>query len=125
MSAKQLHSSTNAGAQPGSKAVAGYLAGLSGELAIKHLMVKSGMKPLPTGERRDDPFFAHFPQIKTLLKDNAHGRNSGVLLNHAQNPKLFRNWCTDMRYAPTADVNGAWSDEWLESATKLIEDMDL
>ena len=43
--ADALYSLNTAGAQPGAKAVAGYLYGLTGELALKQMMVQSGMRP--------------------------------------------------------------------------------
>lgn len=65
--AQILYERNGPGEQPGCKAVAGYLFGLAGELAVKELMRDSGMNPLPNTERRDDPFFAHFPVLKTML----------------------------------------------------------
>src|SRR4051812_19529563 len=59
-----------AGAQPGCRAVAGYLFGLSAELALKEIMRDSGMTPLSPDDRHNDPFYAHFPSLKTLLRDN-------------------------------------------------------
>ena len=59
--AQILYDHSNVGDQPGCRAVAGYLFGLAGELAVKAMMRSSGMTPLPEKQRRDDPFFAHFP----------------------------------------------------------------
>lgn len=61
--AKVLHQHSSGGSQPGCKTVAGYLFGIAGELAIKELMRDSGMRPLPAEDRRDDPFYAHFPAL--------------------------------------------------------------
>ena len=44
--AEPLYALNTAGAQPGAKAVAGYLYGLAGELAVKRMMIQSGMRPL-------------------------------------------------------------------------------
>jgi hypothetical protein len=52
--AEALFSLNTAGSQPGCKAVAGYLYGLSGELALKELMRKSGLTP--RAERKHDPY---------------------------------------------------------------------
>jgi len=65
--AHELRGLTSGGSQPGCKAVAGYLFGLSGELAVKAMMRDSGMTPLSPDRRRDDPFFAHFPELKSRL----------------------------------------------------------
>lgn len=67
--ATELHAVTAAGSQPGCSAVAGYLFGLSGELAVKAMMRDSGMVPLASVSRRDDPYYAHFPELKERLKD--------------------------------------------------------
>lgn len=122
--ASLLFSSEVAGAQPGCKAVAGYLFGVSGELAVKQIMRASGMKPLPPEDRRDDPYFAHFPALKTLLRDSAMGRRSGELRRLAEDHGLFQNWDTDMRYAPTSDIQAGWVAEWKRRAELLVADMD-
>lgn len=49
--------------------VAGYLFGIAAECALKHMMASSGMRPLPESQRRDDPFYAHFEELK--IKDDA------------------------------------------------------
>jgi hypothetical protein len=122
--AQILYKSTSAGAQPGSAAVAGYLFGLAGELALKQMMRSSGMTELPVEQRRDDPFFAHFPALKGLLATRIHGRRSGELRRFAENRGLFSNWSTEMRYAPTADVAEDWIAKWKASAEELVSLMD-
>lgn len=122
-SASNLFDSTAAGDQPGCRAVAGYLFGLSGELAVKELMRLSGMKPLEN--RRDDPYYAHFPHLKTLLREAASGRRAGELLKVALDPRLFSNWDTDMRYAPTADIQAQWIAAWKDQAESLVSQMEL
>lgn len=123
--ATELHDVTAAGSQPGCMAVAGYLFGLSGELAVKAMMRDSGMVPLASGSRRDDPYYAHFPELKDRLKDWASGRRDGELRRVAESQALFRNWDTQMRYAPTADIEGAWIAAWRTSAADLIDRMDI
>ena len=46
MAAQALYDHTGPGVQPGCKAVAGYLFGMAGELALKELMRGSGLMPL-------------------------------------------------------------------------------
>lgn len=122
--ANELHGLTSAGAQPGCKAVAGYLFGLCGELAVKAIMRDSGMAPLPPDRRRDDPYYAHFPELKTRLRDFASGRRSGELRRIAETASLFQNWDTEMRYAPTADIEDAMVEAWRASAHDLVNRMD-
>jgi hypothetical protein len=122
--AQELCGLTSGGSQPGCKAVAGYLFGLSGELAVKAMMRDSGMVPLAADRRRDDPFYAHFPELKSRLLDTLKGRRSGDLRKIAENSSLFQNWDIDMRYAPAADIQDAWIDAWNTSARDLVARMD-
>src|ERR1017187_10385274 len=100
--AQVLHGRVGSGDQPGCQAVAGYLFGLAGELAVKEIMRNSGIKP--AANRRDDPFFAHFPALKTMLS-TAEGLRSGELRKVSEDTSLFQHWDTDMRYAPTKDID--------------------
>ncbi len=120
--AQVLHGWAGPGDQPGCMAVAGYLFGLAGELAVKELMRDSQMRPLQETDRRDDPFFAHFPALKTMLS-TAQGRRAGELRKLAEDPSLFQYWDTDMRYAPTKDIDVRWVDAWKASAEWLIDRM--
>jgi hypothetical protein len=122
MAAETLHAATGAGTQPGCKAVAGYLFGLAGELAVKQMMRESGIQPLPDAQRRHDPFYAHFPDLKNLLLDHLSGRRAGPLLRVARS-NSFRNWDTKMRYAPTKDVPESRVDEWRADAKELVDQM--
>jgi len=120
--AQDLHDSEAAGRQPGYTAVAGYLFGLAGELAIKAMMLDSGM--LPSDDRRDDPFYKHFPELKHLLSQAAKGRRYGELRAFAENSALFQEWDTDMRYAPTSDIKADWVEKWRKSAAELMNKMN-
>lgn len=77
--AEELSKVESAGAQPGCKAVAGYLFGLAGELAVKQMMRDAGIPELPPQFKRQDPYYAHFPQLKTQLGDQLSGRRSEPL----------------------------------------------
>ncbi len=120
--AQVLYGQAGPGDQPGCRAVAGYLFGIAGELAVKQLMRASGMMPSPGGDHRDDPFFAHFPALKTLLA-TAQGRRAGELRRLSEDPRLFQNWDTTMRYAPTKDISANWVEAWKASAEELIDRM--
>jgi hypothetical protein len=122
--ANELHGVTSAGTQPGCKAIAGYLYGLSGELAVKAIMRDSGMAPLAPAERREDPYYAHFPELKSRLLDTAQGRRSGELRAIAEST-AFQHWDTDMRYAATAEIRDAWIEAWKASALELVNRMDV
>ena len=81
------------------------------------------MRPLPPEKRHDDPFFAHFPVLKTMLS-TAEGRRSGELRKLSEDSSLFQNWNTTMRYAPTKEIDADWVAKWKESAERLIERME-
>jgi hypothetical protein len=121
--ADELHALASAGSQPGCKAVAGYLFGISGELAVKEMMRDSGMRPLGADNRRDDPFYAHFPELKTRLRDTAKGRRGLELRRMGENPALFQYWDTGMRYAATTEIEDTWVEAWRISAHDLIDRM--
>ena len=120
--AQVLHTHTGPGNQPGCRAVAGYLFGIAGELAVKQLMRDSGIEPLE--DRRDDPFFAHFPSLKKMLT-TATGRRSGDLRRFSEDPQLFLNWDITIRYAATVEVKETWVTAWRVSAEKLIGRMEM
>lgn len=82
--------------------VAGYLYGLAAEMALKHAMRISGMRPGAAGSR--DPFFAHFPILKTLLQEQAQGRCAGRLRKVAEDCSFMKSWRIEMRYAPAQDI---------------------
>ncbi|MDD2878070.1 MAG: hypothetical protein PHT60_13270 [Acidiphilium sp.] len=121
--ADELHVMTSAGTQPGCKAVAGYLFGLAGELAVKEMMRDSGIFPLADGSRRDDPYYAHFPDLKSRLLFAIHGRRAGELRKIAEASALFQHWDTAMRYAPTDDIDARWIESWRINAHDLVKRM--
>ena len=122
--AEALYALNTGGEQPGAKAVAGYLYGLAGELAVKQMMHQSGMRPLASDQRRDDPYFKHFPELKTFLLTAASGRRAGALLDMARKAQIFQEWSTDMRYAPTQEISVGRVDSWQIDAKKLIGQME-
>lgn len=123
--AQRLHESDLSGDQPGCRAVAGYLFGLAGELAFKEMMRASGMRPLPADRRADDPFWQHFPTIRTLIIQMASRRRQRELWTLAQDPNLFQNWDIAMRYGKTSDIREEWVSAWQRSAEQLVERMAL
>ncbi len=123
MAARVLYDQVIAGSQPGCRAVAGYLFGIAGELALKEMMRNLGIKPLPLEQRNDDPFYAHFPSLKTMLA-NGEGRRAGELLKYANDTRLFNNWNITMRYAPTTEIDLRWVEAWKASAEELLHQME-
>jgi hypothetical protein len=111
--------------QGGSPDVAGYLFGVAAECAVKQIMRESGMTPLPPNQRRDDPFYAHFPELKTLLRNTVQGRRAGELRAWCEDGVFMRDWDTDMRYAPSKDITKRDVERWREDATRAIAAMNL
>jgi hypothetical protein len=105
------------------KSVAGYLYGIAGELAVKELMRKSAIQELDQKEHHNDPYYKHFPELKTLLKDST-GRRAEELRRIAEDTKLFQFWDTSMRYAAGSAVQLKWVDAWKESAKSLLDRME-
>lgn len=106
------------------KDVAGYLFGLAAECALKYLMKLSGMRPLPENQRRDDPFFAHFEDLKTLLRNTASGRRAGELRRYAESSSFMQRWDVSMRYSHGKDIQAEWISRWRSDAKDVVSVMD-
>src|SRR5262249_34246835 len=101
----------------------GYLYGIAAECALKEIMRQSGMVPLPLPQRREDPFYAHFQTLKTLLRDRIRGRRAGDLRRYVEDAGFMQFWDTEMRYAPARDVQHAWVDRWRGQASEIVQVM--
>jgi hypothetical protein len=123
-SAQILFDDTSSDNQHDSKAVAGYLFGLAGELAVKDIMLKSGMQELHRSKRRECPFYSHFPNLKSRLIENIKSRRMAELLKIAKSSQLFQFWDTDMRYAPAREIKISWVNAWKTSAEQLFKEMN-
>jgi len=104
------------------KDVAGYLFGIAAECAVKEIMRRMGMLPLEN--RRDDPFYAHFPELKTMLRNNAQGRGISSVMNPFIQDSFMQEWDTDMRYAPSGDIASNKVERWHEQAKKALDVMN-
>ena len=100
--------------------VAGYLFGLAAECALKEAMIQSGMRPQEVGERKNDPFFAHFQVLKTMLMDTASGRLRGEIRKIAENNSFMQNWDISMRYSDGKSIKRKWVEDWRQDALKSI-----
>lgn len=92
---------------------------------MKQMMRESGIRELDANDRRSDPFYAHFPDVKSLMLEKIQGRWHSTLRRIAEDSSLFQNWDTDMRYAPTTDIRDAWVAAWKRSAEELVGRMDV
>ncbi len=104
--------------------VAGYLFGWAAECALKHMMIDSGMRPSDDVQRRDDPFYAHFEQLKSLLRDTLHGRRAGELRRYAESAGFMQHWHTSMRYSDGKGIDARWIERWREDAKDIVAAME-
>ncbi len=102
------------------KDVAGYLYGIAVECAVKKMMIDAGLRPLTEAKRRDDPFFAHFPELRTMLRDALSGRMSAPLTTLINDDSFMNQWSTRMRYSHGRDITNAWIDAWAVQARQAI-----
>jgi hypothetical protein len=100
--------------------VAGYLYGIAAECALKAMMLDAGMCPDSKQRTVDDPFFAHFPELRTLLRDNLKGRRGTPLVRYVQNDSFMNNWSTRMRYAHGREIKKSWVKAWAEQARQAV-----
>jgi hypothetical protein len=98
--------------------VAGYLYGLSAECAIKAMMLDVGLKP--AANKNTDPFYLHFPQLLTALRDNMAGRRGAVLAGLISNDSFFSHWAIDMRYSKGDEILASWVDNWSVQARNAV-----
>ena len=103
--------------------VAGYLYGIAAECAIKALMSDAGMRPLHDN-RRDDPFYAHFPELRTLLRDAPIGRRNGALRQFIDDDSFMAQWDTQMRYCKGSEIKGQWVVNWKNQACQVVASID-
>lgn len=108
----------------GKRDVAAYLYGIAAECALKELMRQAGIRPLPRERRRDDPFYMHFPELKTALREHAGARGHTALRRHAENSALMAEWDTAMRYTRGSDVPSKSVARWREQALELVQEME-
>ena len=100
--------------------VAGYLYGISAECAIKAMMRTAGLKPLPPEQRRSDPFYAPFPELRTMLQDLLQGRQGAVLLRFINDVRFLSQWNTRMRYSKGSDIDKKWVNAWKDQAHQVV-----
>jgi hypothetical protein len=104
--------------------VAGYLYGLAAECALKEIMRKSHNWSIDRDPDDDSPFWAHFPHIKTMLRDTASGRHVATLRRFAEDTGLMNEWDIAMRYGPRSAVPDKLVQKWREDARRVIEAME-
>jgi len=100
--------------------VAGYLYGLAAECALKEILRRSHSRILAD---YPDTLRAHFPHIKTGIRDTAFGRHA-TRLQRFCGTGFMQEWDITMRYAHRRDVSDARVTQWRADATAAIETME-
>ncbi len=121
---RHLHAAELLCAEPGHrKDVAGYLYGIAVECAVKQLLV-----PLKIDENydKDGMNYAHFPELRTLLRDALKGRRgtSDPLFRFIFNDSFMNNWHVSMRYADSRQIRGEWVAAWQKQAKDAVGAME-
>lgn len=91
--------------------IAGYLYGIAAECALKI-------------ERDDGPFWQHFPVLKSMVRESAQWRHTGVLRRFAEDDDFMNEWSIEMRYAPKQDIEHRLVARWRQHATEVIAAME-
>jgi len=100
--------------------VAGYLYGIAAECAVKAMMLEAGLPSLNSSERREDPYYAHFPALKTLLRDAHLGRTGTTLRRFIDDSCFMSQWDTGMRYCKGVEIKPACIKRWRRQARDVV-----
>lgn len=94
--------------------VAAYLFGIAAECALKALATG-----LPSA-RRNEIFYAHFPQLRTLLRDALQGRKAQLLRRLIEHDGFMNGWHVSMRYANENNLKAVPIKDWRSQAAEAI-----
>lgn len=93
------------------RTTSGYLYGIAAECAIK-----ASFRELPwTTDSRDGPVFAHFPQLRTKLRDAISGRGAARFTRFTD-PHYMEGWTIDIRYSDGSRPDEATLQLWRSHA---------
>jgi hypothetical protein len=101
------------------KDVAGYLYGIAAECAVKAMMQEAGLRSR-SAVRRDDPYYQHFPELRTILRDMLKGRRGTPLIGYVSDDRFMSQWSTDMRYSHGKDIKDQWIALWAGQARQAV-----
>ncbi len=74
--------------------------------------------------RDDEAFYAHFPKLRTLLRDSIQGRNAKVLSGFVNDDSFMNNWNVSMRYSDGKEISSSWVDAWANQAGRAVAAME-
>lgn len=93
------------------RTTAGYLYGIAAECAIKALFRENPW----TTDSRDGPVYAHFPQMKSKLRDAIFGRGATQLARYTDQ-HYMEGWAIDIRYSDGTRPDAATLERWRADA---------
>lgn len=99
--------------------VAGYLFGIAAECAVKAMLIDAGFRPAAQPRATNDPFYMHFPELKTWMTDNISSRIGSPMKTFVQ-ASFMNNWSTRMRYTDGKDIDHRWIDSWADQAKQAV-----
>lgn len=102
------------------RCVAGYVYGLAAECAVKAMMVSAGVKLEPTIRKKASPYYLHFPELRTQLRDKLSGRQAKTLAAFISNDRFMEHWAIEMRYTDGKQIKEAWVKQWSEQAKQIV-----
>jgi len=97
---------------------AGYHFGFAAECAIKSVLYRHNLPR--RDERREDPYWAHFPELRTLLIRDGQGRLKQKLYDAIAHGAFMQYWDTDIRYASNHSVDQPRATKWREQADQIF-----
>ncbi len=95
------------------RTTAGYLYGIAAECAIKALYRGYSW----TDDSRDGPVYAHFPRLKSKLRDAISGRGATQLARFT-NQHYMEGWAINIRYSDGIRPDAATMERWRADADK-------
>ena len=97
---------------------AGYHFGFAAECAIKSFLHQHTFPRHE--EHHTDPFWAHFPELRTLLIRDRRGRLPQKLYDAIAHGAFMQHWDTDIRYASDHSVDEPRARKWREQADQIL-----
>jgi hypothetical protein len=97
---------------------AGYHFGFAAECAVKSIFYR--YKIPRSNERRDDPYWAHFPDLRTQLIRDGKGRLSDKLYHLISQESFMQGWDTNIRYAADGSVDEPRAARWRDQADAIF-----
>ncbi|MBB3771498.1 hypothetical protein FHS55_002097 [Angulomicrobium tetraedrale] len=92
---------------PPDRTTAGYLYGIAAECAIKALFRELSW----TTDSKDGPVYAHFPGLKSKLRDEIAGRGAAPLVRFTDQ-HYMEGWAITVRYSDGTRPDAATLERW-------------